>query len=30
MLSLLIAGLTVSWHVGRAALSDPIRSLRYE
>ena len=30
LLSLLIAGLTVSWHVGRAALSDPVRSLRYE
>ncbi|MCJ7680980.1 MAG: ABC transporter permease, partial [Candidatus Aminicenantes bacterium] len=30
LLSLLIAGLTVSWHVGRAALSDPVHSLRYE
>jgi len=30
LLSLLIAGLTVSWHALRAALSDPVTSLRYE
>jgi len=30
LLSLLIAATTVSWHTVRAALSDPIDSLRYE
>ena len=30
MLSFLIAGITVSWYAFRAALSDPIDSLRYE
>lgn len=29
-ISFLIAGLTVGWHVVRAALSDPVQSLRYE
>jgi putative ABC transport system permease protein len=28
--SLLVAGLTVGWHAFRAALSDPVESLRYE
>ena len=30
LLSLVIAGLIVSWHAVRAALSDPVQSLRYE
>lgn len=30
LLSLLVAGLTVSWHATRAALSDPVQSLHYE
>lgn len=30
VLSLLIAGLTIGWHASRAALSDPVLSLRYE
>lgn len=30
LLSLLIAATTVSWHTVRAALSDPVDSLRYE
>ncbi|MFC2157750.1 ABC transporter permease [Acidobacteriota bacterium] len=30
VLSLLIAGMTMGWHVVRAALSDPVQSLRYE
>jgi putative ABC transport system permease protein len=30
LLSLLVAGMTMSWHAARAALSDPVKSLRYE
>jgi len=30
LLSLLVAGLTVSWHTVRASLSNPVQSLRYE
>ena len=30
LLSIVIAGLIVSWHAVRAALSDPVQSLRYE
>jgi len=30
LISLLVVGLTVSWHAAKAALSDPIKSLRYE
>ncbi|MFA9454832.1 MAG: ABC transporter permease [Candidatus Aminicenantaceae bacterium] len=30
LLSLLVAGLTMSWHAARAALSDPVKSLHHE
>jgi putative ABC transport system permease protein len=30
ILSLLVAGSTVSWHAVRISLSDPVQSLRYE
>jgi putative ABC transport system permease protein len=30
LISLLVVGLTVSWHAAKAALSDPVKSLRYE
>jgi putative ABC transport system permease protein len=29
-LSFLVAGMTMSWHAAQAALSDPVKSLRYE
>ena len=30
LMSLLVVGITVSWHAAKAAFSDPVQSLRYE
>ncbi|MCJ7579290.1 MAG: ABC transporter permease [Candidatus Aminicenantes bacterium] len=30
LLSLFVVGITVSWHAAKAAVSDPVQSLRYE